>query len=105
MRFNPRRWVPFWIVPAIVALAIGTVWLRLAIVRTTYEIGQLDRQIHNLEQEHEQAELRLTAMRSPRRLEVLAHTKFGLTQPQAEQVIHVTSAAPIRDNPIKKGSR
>lgn len=89
-----RKWVPFWIVPVVILLAIGTVWLRLAIVRTTYEIGQTDKQIHNLRQEHEQAELRLTALRSPRRLEVLAHSKFGLTAPRAEQVVHVVKSPP-----------
>jgi cell division protein FtsL len=89
MSLNARKWIPFWIVPMVILLAIGTVWLRLAMVRTTYEIGQTDKQLHNLQQEHEQAELKLTALRSPRRLEVLAHTKFGLTQPRAEQVVHV----------------
>ena len=88
------RWVPFWVIPVLILMAIGTVWLRLAIVGTTYEINQTEGQIHNLQQEREQAELKVTALRSPRRLEILAKTRFGLSQPKADQVIHLTQAHP-----------
>lgn len=82
-------WVPAWAVPALVLMAIGTVWLRLSIVKTTYEISQADRMIRNLRQEREQEELHLTALRSPRRLESIARSKFKLNQPRVDQVIHL----------------
>lgn len=70
-------------------MAIGTVWLRLSIVRTTYAISQSERDIRRLQQDRETMELRTTALRSPRRLELLARGKFHLTQPRSEQVIHM----------------
>lgn len=82
-------WVPLWVVPVLVAMAIGTVWLRLSIIRTTYEISQTDRMIRNLRQDMEREELRVTGLRSPRKLETIARTRYGLTQPKPEQVVHL----------------
>lgn len=84
-----KGWMPVWVIPAVIGLAIGTVWLRLAIIRTTYEINQKDRELSNLQQEREQVSLRLANLRSPRRLETLARTKFGLTHPQSDQVVYL----------------
>jgi hypothetical protein len=70
-------------------MAIGTVWLRLYIVRSTYEINQADRMIHNLQQESEQQQLKLTGLRSPRRLEAIAKTKYALYPPRADQIVHL----------------
>lgn len=85
-----RRWIPFWAVPVVIVLAIGTVWLRLSIVGTTYSISQSERNIRELHHAREQAELRLTALRSPRRLEILAKTKFGLAPAKSEQIVHMS---------------
>jgi cell division protein FtsL len=82
-----RRWLPLWALPMLLAMAIGTVWLRLSIVRTTYEINQADKMIRNQRQELEQAELRLAGLRSPRRLEALARARFGLAPPKSDQVV------------------
>jgi cell division protein FtsL len=81
--------MPVWVIPATVVMAIGTVWLRLAVVRTTYAINESDRSIHNLEQQREQVLLRIAALRSPRRLEQLAKGRFGLSSPSASRVIHL----------------
>ncbi len=78
-----------WVIPVMILMAVVTVWLRLTIVRTTYEIGQTDRMIRNLKQEREKLELKLAGLRSPRHLEQLARTKFGLSQPRADQVVHL----------------
>lgn len=83
------RWMPIWVVPALILLAIGTVWLRLAIVRTTYAINQAERTDRELRQEREDLELKVTALRSPRRLESIAKSKFGLGTPRSDQVIHL----------------
>ena len=101
------KWMPLWVLPLLVLFSIGTVWLRLTIVRTTYSIGQTDREIRNQQLEKEQAELRAAALRSPRRLELLARTRFGLSQPVSDRIIHLpialsadrlraSAAAPIR---------
>lgn len=84
-----RKWMPIWVIPALVALAIGTVWLRLLIVRTTYSINETERQARELRQACEEMELKVTALRSPRRLEALAKSKFGLGAPRSDQVVHL----------------
>lgn len=89
-------WVPLWVLPVLFAMAIGTVWLRLAIVRTTYEISQTDRMVRNLRQELEQEELKVTALRSPRKLEVIARSKYGLSQPKTEQIVHLAARSDAR---------
>lgn len=85
------RWMPIWVVPALILLAIGTVWLRLSIVRTTYAINQAERDERALRQEREDLELKVTALRSPRHLEGIAKSKFGLGTPRSDQVIHLGS--------------
>lgn len=84
-----KRWIPSWAIPVLILFATGTVWLRLAIIRTTYSIGQTDREIDRARQEREILQLKVAALRSPRRLEVLARTKFGLAQPRGDQVIYL----------------
>ena len=70
-------------------MAIGTVWLRLSIVRTTYAINQAGHTDREMRQEREDLELKVTALRSPRRLEGIAKAKFGLGTPRSDQVIHL----------------
>jgi cell division protein FtsL len=77
-----KKYFPLWIFPVLIVMAIGTVWLRLYVVRTTYEINQNDRMVANLQQESEQHQLKLSELRSPRRLESLAKVRFGLVQPR-----------------------
>ena len=83
------KWIPLWAIPILILFAIGTVWLRLSIVRTTYAINQTNKLIEKARQDREHIQLKLTAMRSPGRLESLARTKFGLVQPRADQVIYL----------------
>ena len=84
-----QKWRPVWILPLIATAAVATVWLRLTIVGTTYRIHQENKKIRTLRQEQAQGELQLANQRSPRRLEGLARTRFGLTQPSADRVVHI----------------
>ena len=84
-----RSWIPVWVIPIVVTLAVGTTWLRLGIVRTTYAIDQTEREIRNLQIEREQMELKVTALRSPRRLEAIARARFGLTQPKSDRIVQM----------------
>ncbi len=84
-----RKLVPLWVIPVLILFATGTVWLRLAIVRTSYAINQTDRAIQDTLQQSENLQLRVAALRSPRRLEGIARTRFKLCEPRAEQIIHV----------------
>lgn len=83
------RWIPLWAVPVVIVLAIGTVWLRLSILRTTYEVNQANKLIRNAQNELDAAELRVAQLRAPRRLEFLARTKFHLAPPDAGQIIRM----------------
>jgi hypothetical protein len=91
---NLRAWVPIWAIPAVVMLEVGTVWLRLAIVRTTYGIHQAEGELRNLTMEKEQMQLKVTALRSPRRLELLARSRFGLSQPKSDRIVPMQNPSP-----------
>ncbi len=86
-----KKWIPLWVVPTLIVFAIGTVWLRLTIVRTTYDIHELNRMIEKTRQDRELFQLKVSAMRSPQKLESLARTKFGLSQPRVDQVVRFKS--------------
>jgi cell division protein FtsL len=83
------RWLPMWVVPVLLVLAVSSVWLRLSIVRTTYEIDQTSKMIRNTQQDLERLELNVARLKSPRHLEMLARKKFGLNPPQSDQVIRL----------------
>ena len=84
-----KNWIPFWALCVLIPLAIGTVALRLAVVRLSYAIDQTERGIREAQQARDQAELKVAALRSPRRLELLARTRFGLSQPYSTQIVHM----------------
>ena len=84
-----QKWLPMWVLSLVAIAAVATVWLRLTIVGTTYRIHQEDKKIRGLRQEQAKAELQLAHQRSPRRLEGLARSRFGLTQPSADRVVHL----------------
>ena len=87
---TPReRAFPLIFIPLAAIMAIGTVWLRLSIVDTTYAIHQLEETTRALHQEKAQAELRLATEKSPRRLEQLARTRYHLAPPRTDQVVHM----------------
>lgn len=86
-------WVPRWTFPVLVLFAIGTIWLRLYMVRTTYSINQADREIREHRQVLSQAELKVASQRSPKNLEAVAKQKFNLKPPKTEQ--YVPMQAPL----------
>lgn len=73
---------------AFLGLAVGTVWLRLYIVRTSYEIDEVDREFRARTVEIERLRAELTRLKSPTQLRAAA-TKMGLNRPTAEQIIRV----------------
>lgn len=94
-----RSWMPIWTIPLLIAFAITSVWIRLSIVGTSYSIDLTDRAIRDLQQQKQEIGLRVAALRSPRRLELLAKTRYGLEPARSEQVIHLEDAAlsaPVR---------
>lgn len=86
-----KKWIPLWTIPVLICFAAGTVWLRLAIVGTSYSINEANHELDRLRQEREHLQVKITALKSPKRLEVLARTRFGLSQPRMDQVIHLNT--------------
>jgi len=82
-----KKIFPVWVLPVLVAFATGTVWLRLSIVATSYEINQIGKMNRNAIREVEKLELKVAQLRSPSRLERLAKKKYKLAPPKAHQVI------------------
>ncbi len=89
-----KRFFPAWIFPVLILFAFLTVWLRLTVVKTTYEHNQVTKTLHNIKLENEQLELKVAQLRSPRRLESLAKTKFKLNPPSPDRII------PIKENSL-----
>jgi len=84
-----KKYVPIWVWPLVLCFAVGTVWIRLRVIDTTYQINQAEQQIQNAKREDEKLELKVSQLRSPRRLEALAKNKFKLQPPKTDQVIRI----------------
>lgn len=87
VRFLNSDFAPRWALVFLVVFAVGTVWLRLWVVRTTYSVSQVDTRIRNLQRERDQSELKLASTKSPRKLEAIARGQLGLSQPRADQLV------------------
>lgn len=84
-----KHWFPTWMIPTLILLSIATVWLRLSIVKTVYTINQTEGMIKNAKHDLEKSALKVSSLRSPRRLELLSKAKFNLAQPNSNQVIYI----------------
>jgi hypothetical protein len=84
-----NKFFPMWTIPVLIAFSFATVWLRLTVVHTTYELDQANKTLHNLKLESEKLELRVAQLRSPRRLEAIARQKFKLSPPTPEKLIQM----------------
>ena len=88
-----KRFFPVWVFPILILFAFLTVWIRLTVVKTTYELNQVNKTLHNLKLENEQLELKVAQLRSPRRLEVLAKQKFKLNPPSPDRIIPIKESS------------
>ena len=84
-----RSFFPWWTLPVLVLFAFATVWLRLSVVQTTYELNQANKTLNNLKLESEKLELKVAQARSPRKLEALARQKFKLNPPTPDRMIQM----------------
>lgn len=84
-----KKFFPLWAVPVLIAFAFATVWLRLNVVQTTYELNEANKTLHNLKLENEKLELKVAQLRSPRRLEAIAKQRFKLSPPTPEKLIQL----------------
>ncbi len=92
-----KKWIPVWAIVLIPLFSIGTVWLRLKIIRTTYAIHEVDQSLAKIRREKEQLLVRVAALRSPKRLESLARHQFGLAQPRSGQVVYLQPSSSLKN--------
>ncbi len=91
-------WFPWWALFLLVSFAVGTIWLRLDIVRTSYEVSQVDSLIRNAKKENETLSLEIARFRSPLSLKRLARDKYGLDSPTSGQVIYLREPKELSDS-------
>lgn len=84
-----KKYFPSWIFLVLIGFAFATVWLRLGVFRNTYELGEVNKTLHNLKLQNEKWELKVAQLRSPRRLEALARAKYKLNPPTPDRVIQL----------------
>lgn len=84
-----KKFFPIWSYPLILLFTLLTVGLRLSIVKNTYEMNQIEKMIKNARDEKEKVSIRLSQLRSPKRLEILSKTSFNLSQPRSDQIIYL----------------
>ncbi len=84
-----KKWIPIWAVPLFFVLAGLTVWLRLSVIRKTYELNQVNQSLANNKKELERLKVNLAQKKSPRKLEFLARKNLKLFPPLASQVVQL----------------
>lgn len=72
---------------AALTIALALVWVRLQLVHTGYDLSTA-RQVENrLEQEQGELQIEIATLTSPRRLEDIARTRFGMGPPAPGQIV------------------
>jgi hypothetical protein len=94
-------WFPWWALIFIIAFAVGTIWLRLDIIKSSYEVSQTDALIRNVKKENENLSLDLARLKSPLTLKKMAREKFKLDSPLAGQVIYLKDPVSSQNNESK----
>jgi cell division protein FtsL len=87
-----KQWVPIWVYFVLIVFAVGTVTLRLTIVRASLNKSQIEKMLSNSMHEQDQLNSQLSQLKSPRRLERLAKTKYMLDTPMANQVMELVES-------------
>jgi hypothetical protein len=93
---SKKRRLPLGSIFLLLIFSIGTVWLRLLVVRLAYSIDEVHQWMGRSKRKHDQLQLELVEMKSPSQLKELARTRFHRMQPHAKQVIYLKSS-PSRD--------
>jgi cell division protein FtsL len=82
----------------VVGAATAHVSLRYRMIRTGYEIGERMHEVRVLEEEGRRLRVELALLRSPERIERVAHEKLGMVKPDAGhiRVVHVANEVATR---------
>jgi len=75
---------------SVTGAALAHASLRLAIIRHGYSLSEKTRRFRELEEEHRKLRLELSLLRSPARIEQVAHEKLGMRRPDPQEIRVVT---------------
>lgn len=69
--------------------SIFHVWSRVRVVELNLQLGESRKQIREMQQEHSRLKLEVASLKTPARIELLAHQELGLALPTNQQVVQV----------------
>jgi cell division protein FtsL len=71
----------------LVAMALLHVWLRLQVIHLGYVLSTRSKLQSQLEQENRELKVELATLTSPGRLEAMARSRLGMTEPERAQMV------------------
>ncbi len=70
--------------------------VRVSVVRSGYELGQVEKDYRKLLRENERLKLERATLRSASRLESIARSRLGMTSPTARQIVAISLSQPTK---------
>jgi cell division protein FtsL len=82
---------------SVTGAALAHASLRLAIIRHGYALSEKSREFRELEEDNRKLRLELSLLRSPARIEEVAHEKLGMRRPDPAEirVVHRGERPPV----------
>lgn len=70
-------------------VSIFHVWSRVKVVELNLQMGENRKQIREMQQDHSRLKLEAASLKTPARIEMLAHQELGLSMPTNQQVVQI----------------
>lgn len=70
-------------------VSIFHVWSRVKIIDLNVQLGDSRRQFKEMQQDHNRLKLEAASLKTPARIEAIAHQELGLSLPNNQQVVVV----------------
>ena|SRR3989338_5180984 len=70
-------------------LMLAFVWTRVRVIQFGYEVTKLHRDVADLDQERARIQARISALKSPERLERVARENFHMRLPLGSELVYV----------------
>ena len=77
------------ILAILTTVSIFHVWSRVKVVDLNLQLGENRKQFKEMQQEHSRLKLEVASLKTPARIEALAHQELGLSLPTNQQVVQV----------------
>ncbi|EFK96149.1 cell division protein FtsL [sediment metagenome] len=86
---NRKIKVYCFIIVSVLVLSLVYVWTRVCVVQQGYEVSRLNKESDKLAGEKSRLESEIAALKSPKRLEVIAKEHFGMREPHGDEIVLV----------------